>query len=524
MRRVNFHTIENLTVPPVLIEKARAIPLQKAESRRIPRRSLWIAAAVMLIVLGAAVIYGVYIAPSSSIYLESGESLMITLNSRRRVLSAGRFSELIGQSYEDAVSCITEDMIARHTVTEKENSLIIGLSGGIVSESDSVTESAVEAFDRSGLDGCVVTIPCEDSDPKTVLCDILSAEDTSMKTAELKSLSVNDLCILLSGSDRQHSDITVTGTPSQSAYIGFDEAVAKALKQSSLREDELTDVSSAYSVYRGKLIYLIRLSAGDTVEAYFINAVSGATEEAVKAPAAQIDNAVEKLLDSGNGAPSQTRPTDTQSPDMPTQAQTEVLPSISEITPPFVEDSEPTSALPQSIETVVADNTQAPTERQSDNAQSVGITLKELSFVTLSPPDDAVAVGYETLFEGQYIEARQGDRINTGTVTVITNRRQLQKLLGEHPYRYTDRNGDPLINSFTDDYFKTRYIIASACTFSDAGYYTTITDLRSDGDRLYMENSLTYGTAQSGENNCHTLSLYELNRSAASPDLNLSVY
>ncbi|MBQ7218019.1 MAG: hypothetical protein IJS27_00830 [Ruminococcus sp.] len=478
----------------------------------------------MLIVLGAAVIYGVYIAPSSSIYLESGESLTITLNSRRRVLSAGRFSELIGQSYEDAVGCITEDMIAKHAVTEKENSLIIGLSGGIVSESDAITGAVVEAFDKNGLDGCVVTVPCEDSDPKTVLCAILSAEDTSMKTAELKRLTVNDLCILLSGSDRQHSDITVTGTPSQSAYIGFDEAVAKALKQSSLREDELTDVSSAYSVYRGRLIYLVRLSAGDTVEAYFINAVSGVTEEAVKAPSTQIDRMVEKLFENEGGASSQTDPTNTQSPVVPTQASTEVLPSISDITPPFVEDSEPTSALPQSIETVVADNTQAPTEWQSDNYRSVDITLMELSFVTLSPPDDAVAVSYQPLFEGQYIEARQGDRINTGTVTVITDRRQLQKLLGEHPYRYTDRNGDPLINSFTDDYFKTRYIIASACTFSDAGYYTTITDLRSDGDRLYMENSLTYGTAQSGENNCQTLSLYELNRSAASPDLNLSVY
>lgn len=537
--KINAYTtaIQNIHVPSSAVEKALKAAKVKKEEKHRYLRSIAIAASIVLVMVGALLIYGVFVAPVSQIILDSRESVTITLNSRGNVLSAVGYSDLSGKSAEEAVALIAEDMIESGALTEDENTLIIGVSDNAAITPKQLVEWAAEVFEKEKFDGCPVALSFEknadaryhQSISRTCLIDLIHSYDSSLSVENLKALSSNDLCLLLK--DIRNDKIVMTGSPSESAYIGFDGAVNKALMLSGFKENELSDMSVAYSIYHGKLIYLVRLNAGENSEAYFINALTGATEQAIKAPAKEIDKAVEEAIQT----PPAQNPTEksTYSAVVPTSAPVTQLPTVpmtetstDEDRPP-IDDPTDEPQSPDSTDniptTAPITPTQTPTTAESADYRSISITLKELSFVVLSPPENASAVSYQTLFEGQYFEPRKGEKINGGEVAVITNYSQLQAFLKKHPYAYTDKNGSTLKNTYTAEYFKTHYILVSACTVSDASYYTTVTELSSDGGMTYMENSLSYGPAHSGEFYCHTLSLYGVSRSAGIPE-SITVY
>ena len=507
MHKVNFHTIENLTVPPALIEKALAIPSAKAPSRKKP---LLAAAAVFILLIGVALIYGVFVAPTATVWLDSRDSVTITLNSRGRVLSTTHHPELSGKTAEQAVAAIARDMLADGSLDKTENTLLIGYSGR--TDRDILTKSAADAFDDCGFDGCIVALSTEDGG-RSALTRALNKRNDS----DLRRLSVNDLALLLVDGGADDSDITVTGAPSQSAYLGFSAAVAKAMELTSFSENELADASVSYGVYHGRLIYLVRLNAGGKSEVYFINALSGATEEAIKAPSAEIDRAVENALHTPSDDPTPPKPTSDPTIPAATQNTTD---TTDDDNPPYELHTEsPTANAPEETNAPA----QEPTTPESAAYSSVAITMKELIFVVDTPPDSARDVAYDVLFEGQAIEP-DGSAQSGGTVAVITDLTRWRAFIGANNAAYTDLSGASLSFSPDADYFKTHFIVASACSIPDASYCTTVTAFKTDGGALYMENSLTYGAAQSGSYACRTLSLYGVSRTDASPDCSLIVY
>ena len=545
--KTNAYTtaIQRIHAPSSTVEKAlqnaKERDFDRAEEvnrRPFPIKRVAIAAVIVLTMIGAIAVYGIFVAPTSQICLDSRESVTVTLNSRGKVLSADRYSTLVGKTAEKAIETIVKEMIDDGMLSKDENTLIVGISGNGTISPDLAAECVNDAYEDSGFDGCTIAMSIhkdfeakrQKSMARACIINLLNTYEPSLSVENLSDLSVNELGLLLVKTIH-NNDIVVTGAPSESAYIGFDGAVEKALMLSGIKEIELSDISVAYSIYHGKLIYLVRLNAGGNSEAYFINALTGATEQAIKAPAKDIDKAVEEAIQT----PPKQEPTET-----PTYS--EVVPTIMPVTQsptvPVTEEKtdsaqpplEDTTNAPEFTEPTVAPNydpttapiipTQTPTTAEYP---CISITLKELSFVVLSPPQSAVAVGYQTHFEGQYIEPRKGDKINSGEVAVITDYNQFLAFLKKNPYAFTDNNGSPLTNTYTAEYFKTHFILASACTVSDASYYTTVTELSSVGGMIYMENSLSYGPAHNGIFYCHTLSLYGVSRSAGIPK-NLTVY
>lgn len=503
MRKVNFHTIDNLSTPPALIEKTLAIP---SEKRTVNHKPL-IAAAVILIVLGAAAIYGIFVAPAATVRLDSRESVTITLNSRGRVLSASDRPGLVGMTAEEAVGEITREMLDNKNLDQNENTLLIGYSEKL--DADRLIARASGVFSESGFAGCVVALPSEDGGRNAL---IRCLGDT-YGTQNLKGLTVNALALLLTDDDLRDEEISLTGSPSESAYIGFDGAVARAMSLTSFGENELADASVSYGVYHGRLIYLVRLNAGDKSEAYFINALTGAAEEALKAPADKINQAVEDALR-------------TPSPDPPPQDAT-VKPTVAPPATAVPTEDDPADNPPVMIETegaTYAAPIQFPTTPESSEYTAVSIGLTELSFITLSLPEGKSPIIYQTLFEGHYIEPRSGEKQSGGTVAVITNLSQWRAFLSANSFSYTDRGGNTLSDGFTADYFTNYILIASACTVPDAGYYTTFTDISANGDTVYIENSLTYGTAPIDGTYCRTLSIYAAERSQISADMTFKIY
>jgi len=488
-------------------------------------RRLSIAAAFIALTITSVVIYSIFITTDSRIWLDSRESVAITLNSRGNVLSASGHPELSGVSAEQAVTEITKDMISTGALSKAENTLIIGSDDLSDRVRLALVKSAQDSFSSYGFDGATVSLSCSEPGAKAAVIELLSDCDENFTHEGLKGLSANELNLLLHGSDIDKGSVGLTGFPSQVKYIGFDRAASKAMALSDLSESEMTDISISYTVYRSRLVYLVRLNAGDKSEAYFINAASGATEHTIKAPSDRIDDELKTVVDSPTESPTHSESSAAAAPVYETlsASPTDCASEPTEDIHPTAEhmQTEPPTAT---VSPTASPPTQASTEPLSAEYISIPITLKELAFVTDIPPENAHDVHYQTLFEGQFIEPRDSERINCGEVAKITNSIQLKNFLADHNYIYTNKNGSALKSVFTEEYFKNKFIIASACTVSDASYYTTATHLTADDDKMFLENSLSYGTAHSGEYYCRMLSIYAVDRSLLSPDLKLTVY
>ncbi len=502
----------------------------KPHIKRYAVRRIALAAAVFTIILSSAVIFAVFTSPVATIWLECRESAVITLNSRGNVLSAGDRQESVGKPAADVIALITEEMLESGALNENENTLLFGVGERGSALKEQLCDSITAVFKKNRFDGCLIALECENATDKehrqnqarSSVIKLLTDNDDALSKRDLQKLSCNDLGLLLSKCDKA-DEITVIGTPSEKAYIGFDKAVERATSISGFGENEMSGIDISYSVYHGKLIYLVRLNAGQKSEAYFINAQTGSIEQAIKAPSAHIESLVREAIDTP------AHPVEPTQAVNPTASPTDA--SITEATasPPFDAVTEailpPAESYSSEAETSSADADQ-PTEALAGSADytTVPITLKELNFVVTTPPDNAGKIEFQTLFEGQSFEERHDERNNTGEVAVITDYSQFQAFLKKHPHAFSDRTGSVLKTEITKDFFNTRYLFASACTISDASCYTTVTALSTDGEKIYMENSRSYGAARSGEFYCHTLSLYAVDRSAASPDSSLIVY
>lgn len=469
---------------------------------RISRRAV-IAASFVILFAAAALIYGVFVAPTGRIYLDSKTSVMLTLNSRGRVLSAKSYGadqpQLSGRLFDEAARELISDMCISGAISNDENTLLIGFDRLSKSDASRLLTLAEDTAKLNGVSPAIIAVSCtgssddeeKNSPARDMILSLLCGSDSALSREDLRLLSVNELALLLEYRAIQSPDIHITGEASDSANIGFDAAAAKALSLSSFKEAEVSDINIAYSAYRGRLIYLVRLSSGQSGEAYFINAATGATELAVKAPSAQMEAAVER--------------------------------EIRTVEP---ERSSPTLTYPSSQTNTESHTvqTEAPapsaTERPAQ-LRTIDVSMTQLSFVTITPPGSAEQTDLDELFTGQCFYPRAGEEQNQGSVTVISSADELRDYLRRNAYSYSDPEGNAPDHDIDESYFADHSVIAISGVFTDASYYALLTDIRSDGERLYLEASLGYGEAHSGEYYCRALSLYGVDRAKMIADLTI---
>ncbi len=277
---------------------------------------------------------------------------------------------------------------------------------------------------------------------------------------------------------------------------------------SSFKQADIDDIQLSYSVYHYHLIYIVTIKSGSHCEAYFINANTGSTEQAIKAPTERLKEEVDREIKSVG---------DPASPEMNDTSET------SSAIQPFEY-----SAYVEPTETIEAETrpspTQKPTEAESDEYSSVPITMKELSFVVQEVPESAEQADYETLFEGQCFNNRNGEKQNTGTVAFLTTYAALQKYLSDNAYPYLDKDGNSPLKGIDKSYFNNHSIIAVSGVFSDASYYACLTDIKTIDSGVYLEASLSYGESKSGEFYCRALTLYGVDKYLITPTDHIIVY
>ncbi|MBQ9515709.1 MAG: hypothetical protein IJR57_06325 [Ruminococcus sp.] len=265
--------------------------LYAAHAEQHKKRSfgkLPIAAAILLMLISGAVLYGVFVAPVSTIWLESRESVTITLNSRGKVLSASGYTGLDGKSAEYAVGYIVRDMIDSGALDEDENSLMIGTRKISEDVADAVFDSVQDVFAQSRFHGATISMPCSGNGVRYDIVELLADMIEGLSAESLRGQSVNDLNLLLHEYG-VGDGVTFSGEPSEGMYIGKAAAKERALQNAKL-DGEIT---VSYSVYHGRLVYLVRIVKDDRAKAYFINASNGTIETAF----ATVTEKLEKMIE-----------------------------------------------------------------------------------------------------------------------------------------------------------------------------------------------------------------------------------
>ncbi len=356
MRKVNFHTLDKLTVPDALIKKALALPeSDKSDVRRSLRKPL-IAAAVVLLILGVALIYGIYLTPSAAMYLDSRESVTLTLNSRGNVLSDSGHPDLRGQSAKKAVAAITLEMLDSGAIDEDENTLILGAEKLSQQAQATLLDTVLKTFLERRFRGAIVCLPCTGSGAKAAVIDLLVNADIGFTADSLRALSANDLNLLLH--EYKVNGAQMVGKPSESGYIGKDAAIRRAEQNS---KQTNAQISATYTVYHRRLVYLIRVLDKNRAEAYFINTSDGTIETALQATPELLAQEIQTSVNDSN-----TPKADTDEAQNNAMTRPQVQPTsfrntssaVTEQTDPTVTDNHiPTSAVPTD-----AANTDKPTD------------------------------------------------------------------------------------------------------------------------------------------------------------------
>ena len=473
-----------------------------------------IAAAVILTMLAGILIYAIFVAPVAFISLESKAYVLLSVNARGYVLSVTSdhkdFSSVQGKQIMTAVEEITKQMIAKSDLCEDENTLLLGTNAFY---QDDTIKTIADLFEKEGFSGSAVSVvmdqktfqPDESCPAKKALINLLTTDSKCFTYDSLKDLSVNDLNLLIKELNLTGNNIYCLADPSESKYIGKEAALTAATENTRFSAIDSSEVQ--LTVYQRKLAYLITLRSGENAEVCFISASDGVNEHTIRTTAEKAPQAIDNAVKSSNEPSSQ----EISSPaDYAIAKENPATESIKETVP----DDQPAS-LPQ---------TEPPQPAPSSDYTSIPLTMRELSFTTMTPPASAAGVAFDTVFEGQYIEERSGDKKNEGSLCVISNLNQWNKFLSKNNKQYLDENGNYYSDSFTKEYFDTHTLLVSACVFSDASYYTAISDIDMENDTLYIDDSLSYGDQKSGVYYCHTLSVYELDKSALSPDMTINVY
>lgn len=298
-----------------LLYAARADqPMKRRSFSKLP-----IAAAIVLLLIMTAVLYGIFIAPASIVYLDSRESVTITLNSRGNLLSADGYPQLDGKSAEYAVAYITRDMLDNGLIDDRENTLIIATQKLSEKTQDILSKTVHEVFTESRLHGATISLSCSENGAKASVIRLLSDIVDTFTAENLSELSANDLNLLVHEYDVS-GGLSLSGDPSEGMYIGKAAAKARAMKLTKLSGGE---IEVTYSVYHRRMVYLVTIIKADRAEAYFINAVDGTVENVVKTTAEQIQKTIgAEVKESNQSTPQTNRSTPQTAADDPQAAET----------------------------------------------------------------------------------------------------------------------------------------------------------------------------------------------------------
>ena len=280
-----------------------------AEKGRTPRRfrpaAFAAAAAALILCVGALgfMIWRSANAVESRIMLDVNPSLSITVNARERVIDVTALNadaqiivgsmDLKGTQLEVAVNALVGSMLQNGYLGELQNAILVSVENNDAAKSAElqarITASINGLFPSSTLEPAVLSQTVAESDDLTALAQqygisegkaalirALIAQDATLSFDTLAPLGVNEITLIADSRGLTAEEVTRTGTASQKAYIGEEQAKAAACAHAGVTQEQVSFSTTELDCEAGLFVYEIEFIVDQTEYDYDIDARTGA--------------------------------------------------------------------------------------------------------------------------------------------------------------------------------------------------------------------------------------------------------
>ena len=262
-------------------------------------------AAVLALIVGigfGAGNYKINHTVTSTISLDVNPSIELRVNRHEWVLEAVALNEdaavvlgemdLTGSRLDVAVNAVIGSMVRNGYITELSNSVLISVDSEKETDAKALQEKLTleisELLHTQNFDGAVLSQTVEQESElrekakqygitvgKAQLVDKITKMDLRYSFADLATLSVHQLNLLVDQKAEQGGGLEIVGKPSEKNYIGRDAAKAAAVKHAGLTEEQVEYASVLLEFEDGTMVYEVEFCVDGWEYDYEINAKDG---------------------------------------------------------------------------------------------------------------------------------------------------------------------------------------------------------------------------------------------------------
>lgn len=266
------------------------------------------AAAALVLVVGCITGYGFYTARhvESVVEFDVNPSLEMELNRRDEVVGVRALNDdaraildgmdLSGTDWNVAVNALIGSLVKNGYIDELSNSILITVENSDPQKQKDLNRRLTEEISRilssSSVDGAILSQSLNPNEQlqqladtyqiscgKAALIQEIIEQRPALTFEELAGRTINELNLLKgktsgeTAAGSSDSSLTSTGTASDKAYIGSEQALSAALKHAGVSSPSAQKVEMDWE--EGRMVYEVEFISGQTEYEYDIDAISG---------------------------------------------------------------------------------------------------------------------------------------------------------------------------------------------------------------------------------------------------------
>ncbi|MDY2629547.1 MAG: PepSY domain-containing protein [Lachnospiraceae bacterium] len=263
-----------------------------------------VAAVCLLFVISFPTIRGTFFSPDYSVVmLDVNPSLSMNVDENEKVLSVEALNDdakeilgsmdLKGTSLETAVNAIIGSMLQKGYLSDIQNSILVSVENKDADRSAQLQEQVLQiisqAVANSSMDAAVLSQTISDDNAdltelaekynislgKAALIQEVVNQKPGTTFESLASMSINEIALIISSNNVSADSVTQTGTASDKAYIGEENARTKACEHAGVAAGDVIKSEVKLDSEHGIMIYEVEFKTADMECEYEINACTG---------------------------------------------------------------------------------------------------------------------------------------------------------------------------------------------------------------------------------------------------------
>jgi len=287
----------------------------KSEGSR--KRRMWPAvaavAAVLALCIGGFALFGGEKRPGiggrvdSIILLDVNPSLSLAVDTEERVVEAKALNddareilggmELEGASLEVAVNAVIGSMLQKGYLGDAQNSVLISVENDDAQRGEQLQAKVSQVIEAAmsggrtdeGAGAAVLSQTVNGDDEmlqaladqydislgKAALIAEVTAQDPTLRFEDLAPLAINEIALITASRNISSDTVKQTGTASDQAYIGSDEALYRACAHAGVSLSDVQNMEREFDCENGTFVYDLEFCVGATRYEYDVNAFDG---------------------------------------------------------------------------------------------------------------------------------------------------------------------------------------------------------------------------------------------------------